>query len=70
LLRSYLVEAATTLLTRVQRWSAPKAWGVRLVKRIGQKKARVAMARKLSVVLHRMWADGTEFRWTAKDTAA
>jgi transposase len=35
-----------------------------------QKKARVALARKLSVVLYRMWADGTEFRWTAKDAAA
>jgi len=70
LLRSYLFEAATTLLTRVQRWSALKAWGVRLTKRVGQKKARVALARKLSVVLHRMWADGTEFRWTAKDAAA
>jgi transposase len=70
LLRSYLFEAATTLLTRVQRWSALKAWGVRLAKRVGQKKARVALARKLSVVLHCMWADGTEFRWTAKDAVA
>jgi transposase len=42
------------LLTRVQRWSTLKAWGVRLAKRIGQKKARVALARKLAVVLHRM----------------
>jgi transposase len=66
LLRSYLFEAATTLLTRVQRWSTLKAWGMRLAKRIGQKKARVALARKLAVVLHRMWADGTEFRWTAE----
>ena len=70
LLRSYLFEAATTLLSRVQRWSALKAWGVRLAKRVGQKKARVAVARKLAVVLHRMWADKTEFRWTAETTVA
>lgn len=69
LLRCYLFEAATTLLSRVQRWSALKAWGVRLAKRVGQKKARVAVARKLAVVMHRMWADGTEFRWTAEAAA-
>jgi transposase len=62
LLRSYLFEAATTLLTRVQKASALKAWGARLAKRIGHKKARVAIARKLAVVLHRMWADKAEFR--------
>ncbi len=70
LLRCYLFEAATVLLTRVHRWSALKAWGVRLAKRVGQKRARVALARKLAVVLHRMWADGTEFRWTAAEVAA
>lgn len=69
LLRCYLYEAAITLLTRVQRWSALKAWGVRLGKRVGQKKARVAVARKLAVILHRIWADETEFRWTAAEAA-
>ncbi len=62
LLRCYLFEAATTLLSRVQKTSALKEWGVRLAKRIGHKKARVAIARKLAVTLHRMWADKTEFR--------
>ena len=42
------------LLTRVQKWSALKAWGMSLAKRIGMRKARVAVARKLAVVLHRM----------------
>jgi transposase len=61
LLRCYLFEAATTLLSRVQKTSALKEWGVRLAKRIGHKKARVAIARKLAVILHRMWADKAEF---------
>jgi transposase len=62
LLRAYLFEAATTLLSRVQSGSALKEWGVRLAKRVGHKKARVAIARKLAVILHRMWADKAEFR--------
>jgi hypothetical protein len=37
---------------------AMKAWGMRLAKRIGMRKARVAVARKLAVILHRMWVDG------------
>lgn len=54
LLRCYLFEAAGVLLTRVPKWSALKAWGIRLAKRNGLKKAKVAVARKLSVILHRM----------------
>jgi transposase len=60
-LRCYLFEAATTLLSRVQQRSTLRDWGIRLAKRIGQKKARVAVARKLAVILHRMWADQAEF---------
>jgi transposase len=66
--RTCLYEAAGVLLTRVERWSPLKAWGVRLMKRIGAMKAKVAVARKLAVILHRIWTDGTEFWWT-KDTA-
>jgi hypothetical protein len=55
MLRSYLYEAANVLLTRVAKWSALKAWGVRLAKRSGLRKAKVAVARKLAVILHRMW---------------
>ena len=69
LARHMLYEAANSLLTRVRRVSAPKAWATRLVKRVGGQKARVALARKLAVILHRIWADGTTFRWTA-DAAA
>ena len=67
MLRSYLYEAANVLLTRVQGWSTLKAWGVRLAKRIGLRKAKVAVARKLAVILHRMWIDGTDFQWTSKE---
>ena len=70
MLRSYLFEAAGVLLTRVQKWCALKAWGHRLWKRIGLKKAKVAVARKLAVILHRMWVDGTQFRWSVEDGAA
>ena len=69
MLRSYLFEAAGVLLTRVPKWSAVKAWGVRLAKRNGLRKAKVAVARKLAVILHRMWIDGTEFNWS-KEIAA
>jgi transposase len=69
LTRSYLFEAANVLLTRVKRWSPLKAWAVRLAKRVGAKKAKVALARKLAVVLHQLWRHGTTFRWTAEATA-
>lgn len=64
MLRSYLYEAANVLLTRVARWSALKAWGMRIAKRRSMNKARVAVARKLAVILHRMWIDSTEFCWS------
>ena len=69
MLRSYLFEAANVLLTRVAKWSALKAWGIRLAKRSGLRKAKVAVARKLAVILHRMWVDGTDFKWSSKETA-
>jgi transposase len=70
MLRTYLFEAANVLLTRVQKWCALKAWGMRLAKRNGLRKAKVAVARKLAVILHRMWADGTEFNWSTKNATA
>lgn len=63
LLRTYLFEAASVLVHRTQKWSALKAWGVRLMKRIGGKKAKVAIARKIAVILHCIWVDGTVFEW-------
>ena len=69
MLRSYLYEAANVLLTRVAKWSTLKAWGIRLAKRSGLRKAKVAVARKLAVILHRMWIEGTEFKWSLKEAA-
>jgi len=63
LLRAYLFEAASVLLHRTRRWCALKAWGLRLAKRNGMKKAQVAVARKLAVILHCIWVDGTSFEW-------
>jgi transposase len=63
LLRAYLYEAASVLMHRTQKWSALKAWGTRLSKRIGMKKAKVAVARKMAVLLHCIWVDGTTFEW-------
>jgi transposase len=69
LVRSYLYEAANVLLARTGKWSALKTWGLRLAKRSGMKKAKVAVARKLAVILHRMWVTGEAFRWSNSETA-
>jgi transposase len=70
LLRGYLYEAANALLTRVTRFSTLKAWAVRIAQRHGGKKARVAIARKLSVIMHRMLITREPFRWSAAPGAA
>lgn len=61
--RVALFEAAHVLLTRVTKWSALKAWGVGLAQRRGAKRAKVAVARKLACVLHRMWVSETDFHY-------
>jgi transposase len=69
LLRTNLFEAATVLLYRTKKWCSLKAWGMKLAKRIGMKKAKVAIARKIAVILHCIWVDGTSFDWSqAKPT--
>ncbi len=70
MLRTYFFEAAGVLLTRVAHWCKLKVWGHRLWKRIGFKKAKIAVARKLAVILHRMWRDQTDFIWSSKETPA
>jgi transposase len=62
--RKHLYEAATTLLTRNLRFSTLKAWGMRLAEASGFKKARIAVARKMAVILHAMWKTNTPFRWS------
>jgi transposase len=60
--RTALYEAANVILTRPVKASALKSWAMKLARRSGMKKAKVALARKLAVVLHRMWVDATPFR--------
>jgi transposase len=67
LLRATLYQAALALLTHTQRWSALKAGGVAVAKRRGLRRAVAAVARKLAVIMHRIWADGTKFHWSRKE---
>ena len=67
--RVALHDAANALLSRVTRFSKLKRWAMDVAKRRGLRRAKVALARKLATVLHRIWADGTEFVW-GKDPAA
>jgi transposase len=70
MVRTALFEAANVMLSRVTRFSTLKAWALRVAKLRGMKRAKVALARKLAVVLHRMWVDGTDFRWRKMPAAA
>ena len=70
MVRTALFEAANVMLSRVTRFSALKAWALRIAKLRGLKRAKVALARKLAVVLHRMWVDGSEFRWSRTQAQA
>ena len=63
LLRSYLFEAANVLLSRHARSSKLKTWGLALATRIGMRRAKVAVARKLAVIMHRVWKDDRDFDW-------
>ena len=63
-------EAAQVMLTRTNKWSWLKAWAMQIARRRGMRKAIVALARRLAVILHRIWVDGTDFRWTRKVAAA
>ena len=69
LARTALYEAAHTLLVRSKKWSSLRAWGMRITKHRGMARARVAVARKLAVILHRMWSDQTEFRFGKEPSA-
>lgn len=65
LLRSLLFEAANALLTRTRSWCALKRWAVAVAKRRGLNRARVALARRLAIVLFALWRDGSTFRWSS-----
>jgi transposase len=59
--RSLLFEAANALMTRVRHESSLRTWGLKLSAKIGSRRAKTAVARKLAVILHRIWLDETEF---------
>jgi transposase len=65
MMRTLLYEAAQVMLTNVHvKWSWLKAWAMNIAKRRGGRKAIVALARRLGVIMHRIWSDGSVFRWT------
>jgi transposase len=70
MMRMMLYEAAQIMLIRTTKWSWLKAWAMKIAKNRGMKKAIVALARRLAVIMHRIWIDGTEFRWTKEAAAA
>jgi transposase len=70
MMRMMLYEAAQSMLVRSTRWSWLKAWAMQIARRRGMKKAIVALARRLAVIMHRLWIDGTEFRWTREVAVA
>src|SRR3974390_1099080 len=70
MMRVMLYEAAQSMLVRSKKWSWLKASAMQVARRRGMKKAIVALARRLAVIMHRIWVDGTEFRWTRQEAAA
>jgi len=70
LMRHALFEAANSHLRISRKWSTLRAWGVKLAKRTGMEKACVAVARKLAVIMHRMWIEETDFRFGREPVAA
>jgi transposase len=70
MMRMMLYEAAHIMLVRSVKWSWLKAWAMQIARRRGLKKAIVALARWLAVIMHRIWVDGTEFHWSRETAAA
>jgi transposase len=70
MMRVMLYEAAQSMLVRSTKWSWLKAWAMQIARRRGMKKAIVALARRLAVIMHRIWIDGAEFRWSKNAVAA
>ena len=62
MMRKLLYEAANSILTRIQESFALKTWAMKIAKRRGLRKARVALARRLAVIMHAMLRDGTLFQ--------
>jgi len=65
-----LYGAAQIILVRSTKWSWPKAWAMKIARHRGMKKAIVALALRSAVIMHRIWVDGTDFRWIREVAAA
>jgi hypothetical protein len=68
--RNQTVQRRAQLSFGLAKWSWLKAWAMKIARHRGMKKAIVALARRLAVIMHRIWVDGTEFRWTREVVAA
>jgi transposase len=68
--RTHLVGAATVIPSNTRSFSTLKDWGLKLSKRIGFNKAKVALARKLAIIMFSLWRDGTHFMAKAADVPA
>ena len=69
-MRATLYAAANAMLMRSIAWHSLKAWSVKLMQTKGRRRAIVAAARKIAVMLHRMWIDGSDFRLGSQEVAA
>jgi hypothetical protein len=69
MVRTVLFEAAQVVMIRLTRRCTLKAWGMKIARKRGLRRAIVAVARRLGVILHRMWASGTAYRWEQPATA-
>ena len=67
-LRCLLMEVGVVILTRTKSWSKLKAWGLKLLRKHGIKKASTAVGRKLAVIMHRMLITGETFKFTDLET--
>ncbi len=65
-----MLHEATQSMLHSKKWSWLKAWAMKIARHRGMKKAIVALARRLAVIMHRIWVDGTEFRWTREAAVA
>ena len=70
MVRAALYEAANVMLTRASKFSTLKRWALEVAQRRGMRRAKVALARKLAIILHRLWVDGASFRFGKEPTAA
>ena len=69
-MRTTLYQASLALLTRSKKASPIRKWGLAVAKRRGLRRAVVAVSRKLAIVMHRIWADGTVYRWESDPMTA